>query len=153
MVRVVFVCLGNICRSPLAEGAFRRHVEDRGLSAQFEIDSAGTAGYHVGELPDPRSVEVAQRNGVDLTAQRSRKLVPGDLDHFDVVVAMDRSNLRNIKTLGTGRAALVLMRDEAPGPPGREVPDPYYGGPGGFDAVWAQVDESTRCLLDRLCAP
>ena len=136
MIKVVFVCLGNICRSPLAEGAFRQHVEAAGLGHAFEIDSAGTAGYHAGELPDPRSIEVAQRNGVDLTTQRSRKLLKADLDRFDVVVAMDRSNLRNIQNLGQGTAELILMRDEAPGPRGREVPDPYYGGPRGFDEVW-----------------
>ncbi len=150
MIRVVFVCLGNICRSPLAEGAFRSHVEMRGLSHLFEIDSAGTAGYHVGEPPDPRSIEVARKHGVDLTNQRSRKFVRADLHTFDVVVAMDHSNLKNIKRLGPTTAELVLMRDAANGPQGLEVPDPYYGGVNGFDTVWEQVDTATRLLLDRL---
>jgi len=150
-IRVVFVCLGNICRSPLAEGAFRHHVERAGLSHAFEIDSAGTAGYHAGEPPDPRSVQEAHRQGVDISRQRSRKLVASDLDQFDYVLAMDRSNQRNIQTLAKGavRAEIGLMLAE--GRSSRtEVPDPYYGGDQGFSAVWKMVDVATAALLERI---
>ena len=152
-IRVVFVCLGNICRSPLAEGAFRQHVERAGLSPAFQIDSAGTAGYHAGEPPDSRSVTEARRQGVDISRQRSRKLVAADLDAFDHVLAMDRANLRNIQALakGTVRAEIGLMLAE--GQSSRtEVPDPYYGGDQGFSAVWKMVDAATAALLDRIRA-
>ena len=136
-ISVVFVCLGNICRSPLAEGAFRAHVDARGLADRFSIDSAGTSGYHVGEPPDPRSVQVANQHAVNIRAQRSRKFVRSDLDQFDYVIAMDRSNLNNIRSLGSEgqNAQTSLLLSERPGQV-REVPDPYYGGPGGFDEVW-----------------
>ena len=150
-VRVVFVCLGNICRSPLAEGAFRHHVERAGLSHAFDIDSAGTAGYHAGEPPDPRSVQEAHRQGVDISRQRSRKLMATDLETFDYVLAMDRSNLRNIQALAKGpaRAQIGLMLAE--GDSSRaEVPDPYYGGEQGFTAVWHMVDAATAALLKRI---
>ncbi len=152
-VRVVFVCLGNICRSPLAEGAFRRHVEQAGLAHAFEIDSAGTAGYHAGEPPDPRSVQEAHRQGVDISRQRSRKLVASDLSRFDYVMAMDNSNLRNIRALAKGsvKADIGLMLAEAD-LRRTEVPDPYYGGAQGFNAVWRMVDVATAGLLTRVRA-
>lgn len=154
-IRVVFVCLGNICRSPLAEGAFTAHVERAGLSARFEIDSAGTGHWHVGERPDPRSVQIAAKMGVDITAQRGRQFTAGDFDRFDYVRAMDRSNLRNLEKLARGpehRAKLALMLDELGvaerGP--AEVPDPYYGGRDGFRHVWDLVDRATAALLERI---
>ncbi|MCB9529023.1 MAG: low molecular weight phosphotyrosine protein phosphatase [Myxococcales bacterium] len=149
-VSVVFVCLGNICRSPLAEGAFRAHVEAAGLGARFVIDSAGTAGYHVGEGPDPRSVAVAKRAGVDISAQRARQLVRDDLGRFDHVVAMDGQNRRDLARLERlvgDRAAVSLLLDEVGG---GQVPDPYYGGPEGFDRVWEMVHRATGALLDRI---
>ena len=150
-VRVVFVCLGNICRSPLAEGAFRQHVATAGLDHYFDIDSAGTSGYHAGELPDRRSIDIAMEHGVDITAQRSRPFVKSDLDHFDYVIAMDRSNLNNIQKLNNGnqRAHVSLMLDEIDDSR-QEVPDPYYGGPQGFKNVWRMVDDATSALLVRI---
>lgn len=149
-VRVVFVCLGNICRSPLAEGAFRAHVTAAGLADRFEVDSAGTAGYHAGEGPDPRSVAVAKRMGHDIARQRSRQFVEGDFARFDYVIAMDGQNRRDLRRLaesaGLSGDATLLMDEVG----GGQVPDPYYGGPDGFDRVWAMVYEATGALLDRI---
>ena len=116
-VRVLFVCLGNICRSPLAEGAFRHRVEGAGLKDAFEIDSAGTGHWHVGELPDVRSIDVAHRHGVDITSQRARQFIAQDLVDYDYVFAMDASNLRNINALnrGQGTAHTALFLDELGG--------------------------------------
>lgn len=149
---VLFVCLGNICRSPLAEGVFAHLVESRGLEGRYRVDSAGTGAWHVGELPDPRSREVARRNGVTLPS-RARQVTPADLEDFDVVVAMDRNNLDDLESLQSrngGDARLVLMRDFDPEPGNGEVPDPYYGGPDGFDKVYEMVHRSARGLLDHL---
>lgn len=149
--RVLFVCLGNICRSPLAEGIFCRLVADRGLEDRFVVDSAGTAGYHVGEPPDHRSVEVAARRGVHLTS-RARKATQRDMDLPGVVVAMDDSNRRALERLQGrgGRAEIVLMRDYDVEDAGADVPDPYYGGPGGFDEVYEMLARSCEGLLDDL---
>ena len=149
--KVLFVCLGNICRSPLAEGAFRAHVKDRGLDDLFEVDSAGTSAYHAGEHPDPRSIDVARRNGVNIERQRSRQLIAADFDVYHYIVAMDDSNLRNMRRLTTrsSRAQLSLMLDEL-GDPGRDVPDPYYGGASGFETVWSMVNSASHALLDRI---
>ena len=157
-MRVLFVCLGNICRSPLAEGAFRRHVEAAGLADKFEIDSAGTGDWHVGDPPDPRSIRVAQKHGVDLTTLRGRQIRPADLQRFDEIFAMDRANLRDIKRLagGSSRARISLLLEETANPNGSkagealDVPDPYYGGPDGFEHVWTLVDEACGALLERL---
>lgn len=152
-LRVVFVCLGNICRSPLAEGAFRSHVRQQNLEAHFDIASSGTSGYHVGEAPDPRSIAVAARHGVDISEQRSEKFVASDLEDFDYIIAMDRQNQIDINTLAPrrthGEVSLLLdeVQDEV-----REVPDPYYGGAGGFDHVWTLVNGATRALLKRISA-
>lgn len=150
-VSVLFVCLGNICRSPLAEGVFRALVRERGLDERFRVDSAGTGAWHVGEPPDGRSIEVARRNGVSLDGQRARRVEPADFEAFDLIVAMDRSNLRNLETMTDGSGArLLLLRDHDPDPGDGEVPDPYYGGPGGFDAVYEMVRRSAEALLDDL---
>ncbi len=153
-IGVLFVCLGNICRSPLAEGTFRAHVEAAGLGEHFEIDSAGTGGYHAGEGPDPRSVAEARKNGLDISGQRARKLVAADLDRFAYVVVMDDSNRRNTLRLARtpAQAARVSrLLDEVHGGPS-EVPDPYYGGPDGFTHVWNLVDDATGALLKRIRA-
>ena len=150
-VHVLFVCLGNICRSPLAEGAFQEHVRKRNLSDRFVIDSAGTGGYHAGEPPDPRSITTAESMGIDIGRQRSRKLEPKDFEQFDYIIAMDRSDLRDInarKPFQTG-SDISLMLDEL-GTNGQDVPDPYYGGSDGFNHVWNLVDEATRVLLERI---
>lgn len=150
---ILFVCLGNICRSPLAEGVFRHRAEEAGLGDRFEIDSAGTGGWHVGNPPDPRSAAVAETNGVSLAGQAARRVAPDDFDRFDWIVAMDRANARDLEAIGgsrAGRARIVLLRDFDPEPGDGEVPDPYYGGPGGFDEVFAMVDRSCAALLDHL---
>jgi len=151
-MRVLFVCLGNICRSPLAEGAFARLIAEAGLGDRFTSDSAGVGGWHEGEPPDGRSVEVARRNGVDINRQRARKLRREDLRRFDVVMAMDGSNLADIRALANGGATaeIGLLLDEVPDLGVREVPDPYYGGSGGFDNVWTLVNTGCAALFERL---
>lgn len=152
---VLFVCLGNICRSPLAEGVFRHLVRARGLDDRFEIDSAGTGAWHVGDPPDPRSREVAERHGVSLDGQRARQVRPSDFERFDLIVAMDDDNLRALERLRPGpgvesRATVRKLREVDPEPGDGDVPDPYYGGPGGFDDVYAMVRRSAEALLDEL---
>ncbi|MGD2068107.1 MAG: low molecular weight protein-tyrosine-phosphatase [Gemmatimonadota bacterium] len=149
---VLFVCLGNICRSPLAEGVMRHLVRARGIEARYRIDSAGTGAWHVGEPPDGRSVDVASRNGIQLEGH-SRQVESSDLHDFDWVVAMDRSNLERLEEMkdwGGGDARLTLLREFDPDPGDREVPDPYYGGPGGFDHVYRLVHRSLEAFLDHL---
>ena len=151
VTRVLFVCLGNICRSPLAEGAFQMHVKARGLETEIQTDSAGTSGYHVGEAPDKRSQAVAAKHGVDISGQRSRQFIAEDLTDFHYVIAMDQANLDDIHQLKTAalHASTSLMLSElAEGP--REVPDPYYGGTQGFGLVWSMVDDACAALLDRI---
>lgn len=150
---VLFVCLGNICRSPLAEGLFRHHVEEAGLSDRFNIDSAGTSSYHAGDAPDHRTTAVARVRGVEL-AGRSRQLLVDDLDRFDYVVVMDQENRAAVKRLATERApkaTVHLLREFDPESKGElEVPDPYYGGERGFEDVHDMVERSTRALLEHL---
>ena len=152
--RVLFVCLGNICRSPLAEAVFRHKVRERGVEGDFEIDSAGTSGYHSGAAPDRRSAETARRRGVELAGQ-SRQLGAEDLRRFDYVIAMDGENLREIRALEAeagGTARIHRLREWDPARSGADVPDPYYGGTGGFDEVHDIVDRSCEALLDHLLA-
>jgi len=151
-IKVLFVCLGNICRSPLAENVFRHLVEDAGLSADFEIDSAGTGSWHVGEPPDARAAGVALRNGIEVRG-RARQVTADDLLHFDYVLAMDRDNLRTLKHMapsGGATARIELLREYDPDMDGDEVPDPYYGGASGFDTVFGIVMRSCRSLLSTL---
>lgn len=153
MTRVCFVCLGNICRSPTAEGVFRHLVAEAGLDDRLEIDSAGTAAYHAGESPDRRSAATARRRGVSLVG-RARQFIREDFERFDHVLAMDRSNLDALLRLApsdTARAKVRLLRDHDPdSPPGAEVPDPYYGGPDGFDDVFDICMAACRGLLREL---
>lgn len=149
---VLFVCLGNICRSPLAEGVFRHLVAARGLDDRFEIDSAGTGAWHVGERPDARSIQVAASHGVELPGT-ARQVTRDDLERFDVILAMDRENLHALRRMGpaTGaRARIHLLREFDPDGGDDEVPDPYYGGPGGFEDVYQMVRRSCRVLLGKL---
>jgi len=150
-VSVLFVCLGNICRSPLAEGIFRHVVREARLEDRFVIDSAGTGAWHVGEPPDERSVAVAEANGVTLEG-RARQVRPEDLERFDVVLAMDRENLRDLQRVAANgaRARIHLLREFDPAGDGDEVPDPYFGGPGGFEAVYRMVRRSCEALLREL---
>ncbi len=149
--KVLFVCLGNICRSPLAEGVFKKKVIEQGLDQQFVIDSCGTAAYHVGDQPDPRSAANARTNGVFLD-HRARQFHRSDFEEFDYILAMDRSNLRNIQSL-EGSASdyeLSLMREFDPEAKGADVPDPYYGGERGFQDVFDILDRSTAVLLEHI---
>jgi protein-tyrosine phosphatase len=152
-VRVVFVCMGNICRSPLAEGVLRHLVEKRGLADRFEIDSAGISGYHQGDPPDARSAAVARQRGIELTG-RSRPLKRRDLEHFDYVIVMDSENLVGVQRLahGTAPSARVqYLREFDPEAGGQlDVPDPYYGGALGFEHVQDMVERSCLRLLDAI---
>lgn len=147
-IRVLFVCLGNICRSPLAEGICLMHLEKQGLLEAFEVDSAGTSGWHAGEAPDPGSIKVARRHGVDISAQRSRPLESRDAEHFDFLVAMDQSNARKMEALGTIELErLVLARTFDPESRGGDVPDPYGGGTDGFQEVWDILDRAMPHMI------
>jgi protein-tyrosine phosphatase len=149
--RVLFVCLGNICRSPLAEAVFLALLEEQGLLEDFEVDSAGTGSWHVGDPPDPRSVAVARDNGIDLRG-RARQITPDDLAVFDWIIAMDDSNLSSIASMARSddKARLHRLREFDDSPDDGDVPDPYYGGPGGFDEVFDIVDRSCRRFLDHM---
>jgi len=149
MVQVLFVCLGNICRSPTAEGVFRHLVEREGLTDSITIDSAGTGAWHIGDPPDSRAQATAHQRGIDLSGQRARQVADGDFTRFDYVIAMDRSNHVTLTALappGT-RDRIRLFLDFAPEIGEREVPDPYYGGPDGFDIVLDMVEAASRGLL------
>jgi protein-tyrosine phosphatase len=152
MHRILFVCMGNICRSPTAEGYFRHHLARTGLGDQFIVDSAGTHGYHVGNPPDPRAQETAAGRGVDLSALRARQVAAEDFRDFDLIIAMDRDNLRRLRELDPGDGAeLALMLKYSPGSETpAEVPDPYYGGQAGFEHMCDLLDEATRGLLDHI---
>lgn len=150
--KLCFVCLGNICRSPTAEGVFQHLVNERNLQAYFEVDSAGTSAYHVGESANSKSQQTAQQHGITLRS-RARQFESFDLDYFDMVLAMDRENLTNIKRLSNGSAddlKIGMLRDFDPEPGDGEVPDPYYGGIQGFENVFQIVKRSCINLLDRL---
>ena len=150
-IRVLFVCMGNICRSPTAEAVFRRTVDKAGLNHVIECASAGTHDYHIGEPPDQRAQLAASRRGYDMSNLRGRKVGPKDFESFDYVVAMDASNLKDLTGLCRSpgdRAKLSLLRDFDPdSPKGSSVPDPYYGGPGGFGEVLDICDAGCRHLL------
>ena len=155
-IGVLFVCLGNICRSPLAEGVFRAVLERQGLTDRFRVDSCGTGGWHVGEPPDRRSVAVARRHGIDIGRQRARQLASDDFEGFDWIVAMDGQNERNIRQRCPRGADVRITRvlSHAPELGEADVPDPYYGGPGGFDHVYRLLDTACEALLeDILAAP
>ena len=153
-IRVLLVCLGNICRSPTAEGVLRKRVETAGWGRLFEIDSAGTAGYHIGEPPDPRSQRHARARGYDISGLRARQLRADDLRHFHYVLAMDADNLALIQSLHVAtpdaRAQIGLLLDYHPERPGQNVPDPYYGGPEGFDTVLDLVEAASDGLVRAL---
>ncbi len=151
--RILFVCLGNICRSPLAEGVFLHLARERGVEGRFEVDSAGTGAWHVGEAPDARSVETAAQRGVELRG-RARSVQASDFSTFDLILAMDQDNLQSLeryRRTGATHATAALLREFDPEPEGDlSVPDPYYGGPEGFDRVFDIVHRSCQGLLREL---
>ena len=148
-INVLFVCMGNICRSPTAEGVFAQRLKDEGLEDVVGTDSAGTHAYHVGEAPDPRAQKTALRRGVDLKHLQARKAVPEDFERFDYVLAMDRDNLRGLAEICPvgSEHKLHLFLSYAPNMETDEVPDPYYGGPTGFERVLDMVEEASNGLL------
>ncbi len=148
-VKVLFVCMGNICRSPTAHGVFRQLVQDQGLADRIEIDSAGTHAYHVGEPPDRRARQTAARRGIPLDDLRARQVVTDDIDYYDYVLAMDQDNYHGLSAIcppGMERK-IGLYLDYAADLRLREVPDPYYGGPDGFEEVFDMVDAAAKGLL------
>jgi protein-tyrosine phosphatase len=154
-VHILFVCMGNICRSPTAEGVMRALVAEAGLDGRIEVESAGTGGWHVGEPPDARATEAAHRRGVTL-AGAARQIRPEDFETFDLLVALDRENLRHLLAIAPGEDAaekVRLLREFDPASDGDlDVPDPYYGGERGFESVLDQVQAACRGLLEELRA-
>lgn len=152
MIRILFVCMGNICRSPTAEGVFRAQVQAAGLDNLIATDSAGTHGYHVGDPPDRRAISAAARRGIDISDLRARRVQTDDFQRFDLVLAMDRSNLGRLARLCPPDAVAWprLFMDFAPHIATPDVPDPYYGGPDGFEHVLDLAEEASRGLLDHL---
>ena len=148
-MKILMVCLGNICRSPLAEGILQSKIN----SEIFQVDSAGTAAYHVGELPDVRSVAVAKKYGIDLTNQRARKFVIEDFDNFDLIYAMDESNYQNILELSRGDEDVQkvnMILNEVDSNSNANVPDPYYGGNDGFENVYKMLDKACVIIADKI---
>lgn len=149
MKKILMVCLGNICRSPLAEGILQSKLS----SGNFAVDSAGTAGYHVGELPDGRSIEVARKYGIDITNQRSRKFVKADFDKFDIIFTMDQSNYGDIVAMSENEEQhekVKMILNELYPNENRNVPDPYYGGDQGFENVYKMLDEACEIIASKL---
>jgi protein-tyrosine phosphatase len=153
MIAVLFVCLGNICRSPIAEGVFQHLVDEAGLGHQVKVDSAGTASYHIGELPDKRARQVCEERGIKLT-HRARAFSKDDFNTFDYILAMDKQNLANILKLqpADATAMVLLMCDVDPANNGAEVPDPYYGEINGFVEVFEMLKVSCTLLLKEVKA-
>ena len=150
-MKVLFVCLGNICRSPTAEGVFRKYLADSALADKVSVDSAGTADWHTGKGPDPRTCEAALKRGYDLSKLQARHATAEDFHNFDLILAMDKSNLANLEALrpADSRAELdlLLQRYDLPR---SEVPDPYYGGEQGFEDVLDLLENASQALLAEL---
>ncbi len=147
MVKVLFVCMGNICRSPTAEGVFRKILEDSALAEGIMIDSAGTHAYHIDQPPDHRAQQAAARRGIDISALRGRRATAEDIEEFDYVLAMDRENYHNLTRLKGERENIRLFLDYSENFEDDEVPDPYYGGPNGFERVLDMIEDACRGLL------
>ncbi|WP_111429412.1 low molecular weight protein-tyrosine-phosphatase [Rhodobacteraceae bacterium DSL-40] len=149
---LLFVCLGNICRSPLAEAAFRKAAAEAGLAA--EADSAGTGDWHVGEPPDRRAQATARRHGIDISGYRGRQVSARDFHRFTHILALDHANLDNLRALRPrdATARLSLLLDHVPGQEGEAVADPYWGDETGFDTTWAEVSAAAEALVAKLQA-
>ncbi len=146
--RVLFVCMGNICRSPVAQGVFEAAVRREGLEGEVEVDSAGTGDWHAGQPPDERALESARSRGVDISRLRARQVTPEDCRTFDYVLTMDEENYRAVSALCGGNAVVRPFLDFVTGSPEREVPDPYFGGPDGFERVLDLVEEASEGLIE-----
>jgi protein-tyrosine phosphatase len=148
-MRILFVCMGNICRSPSAEGVFRSVLAARAPHLTVEIDSAGTHDYHVGEPPDERAIAAARRRGIDLSSLRARSVRQSDFDYYDLILAMDEQNLRELRRRAppSRHDRIRLMMEFVATPAERAVPDPYYGGPQGFEQVLDLLEEASEALL------
>jgi protein-tyrosine phosphatase len=149
MYSVLFVCTGNICRSPTAEAVFRHYVESAGLSHAIQTDSAGTHGYHVGDPPDSRAVSTAQSKGFSMQGIRARKVAASDKDSFNLILAMDSGHMRILERQGFGKNTKLFL-DYVPGYQGQDVPDPYYGGQDGFDHVFDLVERGSAQILEAI---
>lgn len=151
-MRILFVCMGNICRSPTAEAVFRQIARREFSELALEIDSAGTHGYHVGDPPDPRSIEAGRRRGYDLSALRARRVTRDDFHRFDLLLAMDDDNHARLREIAPPTEAhrAQLFLELAAYPQRRDVPDPYYGGAEGFEEVLDLVESASRRVLERL---
>lgn len=150
--RILFVCLGNICRSPMAEGAFRHLVRAQGVEHLIDIDSAGTGAWHFGEAPDPRAVRASRLRGIDISALSARKVLVEDFEQYDLLLAMDQQNHMHLMQMAPPhhKHKVRLLLEFVPQQPEREVPDPYYGGEGGFEHVLDLVEAASRGLLQEL---
>ena len=148
---VLFVCLGNICRSPLAEGIFRHQIEAADLTHDVLVDSAGTGGWHEGDLPDRRSIAVAAKHGIDLSVQRARQIRARDFESFSLIIGMDKSNIQNLLRIAPSEThdKIHLFSTLALGQE-FDVPDPYYGGPDGFETVYHMLSEGCSSLAERM---
>ena len=151
-VKVLFVCMGNICRSPTAHGVFENLVAQEGFSDFIEVDSAGTHAYHVGEQPDRRSQQTAMAHGIDLSSQRARRVTGDDFNRFDYILAMDRDNFHNLAEICPDgmNDRLYLFMDFSRELQQKDVPDPYYGGRDGFEHVFNMIEDAAIGLLDEI---
>lgn len=151
MTAILFVCLGNICRSPLAEGVFRHQAHKAGLDHLFEIDSAGCGGWHAGDPPDKRSIAIAAKHGVVIHEQQARQIRPEDFDRFDLILGLDRDNVAHLTAMQPkGAKALVALYLEEALDVRKDVPDPYYGPPRDFEEVFKLCEKASAALLNRL---
>ena len=152
MIKVLFVCMGNICRSPTAEGVFRHFLKINGLEGKIEADSAGTHGYHVGESPDSRTQRAALERGYDLSQIRARRVAPQDMEYFDLILAMDHSNLDNLRRMAPPgkEKSIKLLMDYSENFDDEEVPDPFYGLGYDFDLVIDMVEDACKGLIKAL---
>lgn len=152
--RVLFVCLGNICRSPTAEAVMCKMLQDRGLDRWFEVSSAGTGNWHVGEAPDARATEAAKERGYEMSDIRARQILENDFKHYDLVLAMDRSNITNMRRVCPSGclSKIGLLMDYVPQAVLDEVPDPYYGGEDGFSLVLNLLEDACDNLINTVCA-
>ena len=149
-IKVLFVCMGNICRSPISQGVFENVLRREGLEGEVEVDSAGTGDWHVGRPPDERALRSADLRGLDIGHLRARQVTPEDCRIFDYVLTMDEENYRAVSAICGGSAEVRPFLDFATGSPEREVPDPYFGDPGGFEHVLDLVEEASEGLIEEI---